>query len=43
MSAKLRNSGKKKRIIKQCCGSGMFIPIADPDFIPPDPGPQILI
>jgi hypothetical protein len=33
MSAKLRNSGKNKRIIKQCCGSGMFILIADPDFI----------
>jgi hypothetical protein len=44
MSAKLRNSGKNKRIIKQCCGSGMFTPIADPDFIQPgsrisDPDP----
>jgi hypothetical protein len=43
MSAKLRNSGKKKRIITQCCGPGMFIPIADPKLYPPgsrmsDPG-----
>jgi hypothetical protein len=27
---------------KQCCGSGMFIPVPDPDFLPiPDPGSWI--